>query len=86
MGTTYHQFCPVAKAMELLDERWTMLIVRELVAGSSRFNEVRRGVPRYAGPPLPWPPGWSRIWTGGSALVRSGFHGNAAATPSDAMR
>ena len=46
MGTAYHQFCPVAKAMELLDERWTMLIVRELVSGSTRFNELRRGVPR----------------------------------------
>ncbi|HEX7104683.1 MAG TPA: helix-turn-helix domain-containing protein [Acidothermaceae bacterium] len=48
MGTTYHQFCPVAKAMELLDERWTMLIIRELVSGSSRFNELRRGVPRMS--------------------------------------
>jgi DNA-binding HxlR family transcriptional regulator len=48
MGSTYHQFCPVAKAMELLDERWTMLIVRELVAGSERFNELRRGVPRMS--------------------------------------
>ena len=28
----YGQFCPVAKAMELLDERWTMLIIRELIA------------------------------------------------------
>jgi len=46
MGNTYHQFCPVAKAMELLDERWTMLVVRELVSGSTRFNELRRGVPR----------------------------------------
>ena len=46
MGTAYHQFCPVAKAMELLDERWTMLVVRELVAGSTRFNDLRRGVPR----------------------------------------
>jgi DNA-binding HxlR family transcriptional regulator len=46
MGNSYHQFCPVAKAMELLDERWTMLVVRELVAGSTRFNELRRGVPR----------------------------------------
>jgi DNA-binding HxlR family transcriptional regulator len=46
MGTGYHQFCPVAKAMELLDERWTMLVVRELVSGSTRFNELRRGVPR----------------------------------------
>ena len=32
MGTAYYQFCPVAKAMELLDERWTMLVVRELVS------------------------------------------------------
>lgn len=48
MGTTYHQFCPVAKAMELLDERWTMLVIRELVTGSSRFNELRRGVPRMS--------------------------------------
>src|ERR1043166_1782473 len=45
MGTSYHQFCPVAKAMELLDERWTLLI------GSERFNERRRGVPRMS-PPL----------------------------------
>lgn len=45
MGAAYHQFCPVAKAMELLDERWTLLIVRELVTGSEHFNELRRGVP-----------------------------------------
>src|SRR6478736_6782993 len=45
MGASYHQFCPVAKAMELLDERWTMLIMRELLAGSRRFNELRRGLP-----------------------------------------
>jgi DNA-binding HxlR family transcriptional regulator len=48
MGSSYHQFCPVAKAMELLDERWTLLIVRELVTGSERFNELRRGVPRMS--------------------------------------
>jgi DNA-binding HxlR family transcriptional regulator len=44
----YGQFCPVAKAMELLDERWTMLIVRELLAGSTRFNDLRRGVPKMS--------------------------------------
>lgn len=44
----YGQFCPVAKAMEILDERWTMLIVRELLCGSTRFNELRRGVPRMS--------------------------------------
>jgi DNA-binding HxlR family transcriptional regulator len=48
MGSSYYQFCPVAKAMELLDERWTMLIVRELVTGSQHFNDLRRGVPRMS--------------------------------------
>ncbi|MGI5163228.1 winged helix-turn-helix transcriptional regulator [Spirillospora sp. CA-253888] len=48
MGSSYYQFCPVAKAMELLDERWTLLIVRELLSGSRHFNEVRRGVPRMS--------------------------------------
>src|SRR3954467_6374623 len=48
MGSSYHQFCPVAKAMELLDERWTLLVVRELVSGSEHFNELRRGVPRMS--------------------------------------
>lgn len=48
MGSTYGQFCPVAKAMELLDERWTMLLVRELVAGSEHFNDLRRGLPRMS--------------------------------------
>lgn len=46
--TVYGQFCPVAKAMELLDERWTMLVIRELLCGSRHFNELRRGVPRMS--------------------------------------
>jgi DNA-binding HxlR family transcriptional regulator len=48
MGSSYHQFCPVAKAMELLDERWTLLVIRELVIGSEHFNELRRGLPRMS--------------------------------------
>ena len=48
MGSTYRQFCPVAKAMELLDERWTLLVVRELMVGSEHFNDLRRGVPRMS--------------------------------------
>ncbi|MFI9580618.1 winged helix-turn-helix transcriptional regulator [Streptomyces sp. NPDC052236] len=48
MGSSYRQFCPVAKAMELLDERWTLLIIRELIVGSRHFNELRRGVPRMS--------------------------------------
>lgn len=44
----YGEFCPVAKAMEVLDERWTLLVVRELLLGSSRFNDLRRGNPRMS--------------------------------------
>ena len=46
--SSYGQFCPVAKAMEVLDERWTLLVVRELLAGSTRFNELRRGNPKMS--------------------------------------
>ncbi len=45
---SYGQFCPIAKTMEVLDERWTILIIRELLLGSSHFNELRRGVPRMS--------------------------------------
>jgi len=41
----YGQFCPVAKAAELFCERWTPLIVRDLVLGATRFSELQRGVP-----------------------------------------
>lgn len=44
----YGQFCPIAKTMEVLDERWTVLIIRELLVGSHHFNELRRGVPRMS--------------------------------------
>nr|WP_205741884.1 helix-turn-helix domain-containing protein [Halomonas marinisediminis] len=45
MTRSYHQFCPVAKAAEILAERWTPLVVRELLCGSRHFNDLRRGVP-----------------------------------------
>lgn len=48
MGAPYYQFCPVAKAMELLDERWTMLLLRELLMGTEHFNDLRRGLPRMS--------------------------------------
>jgi DNA-binding HxlR family transcriptional regulator len=41
----YGQYCPVARASELLADRWTPLIVRELLAGIRRFNELGRGLP-----------------------------------------
>ena len=43
---TYGQFCPIAVGAEIFAERWTPLIVRELFAGSSRFNDLQRGLPR----------------------------------------
>lgn len=48
MRQEYGQFCPVALASEVLAERWTFLVVRELLAGARRFNEIRRGVPRLS--------------------------------------
>jgi DNA-binding HxlR family transcriptional regulator len=41
----YGQFCPLAQATQLLCERWTLLVVRELIAGSTRFSELRKGLP-----------------------------------------
>lgn len=41
----YHQYCPVARASEILADRWTPLIVRELLAGSRHFNAIQRGLP-----------------------------------------
>ena len=42
---SYGQFCPVAMAAEVICSRWTALIVREMLCGSTRFNDLRRGVP-----------------------------------------
>ncbi len=45
---SYRQFCPVAMASEILGARWTINLIRELVAGSTRFNDLRRGLPRMS--------------------------------------
>jgi len=42
----YGQFCAVARALEVLGERWTLLIVRELLPGATTFTDIRRGLPR----------------------------------------
>ncbi len=44
----YGQFCPVAMAAEVLCTRWTVPLLRELLAGSRRFNDLRRGLPRMS--------------------------------------
>lgn len=45
---SYKQFCPVAMAAEVLCTRWTMVVLRELLAGTTRFNDLRRGAPRMS--------------------------------------
>jgi DNA-binding HxlR family transcriptional regulator len=48
MTESYAQFCTVARGAEALCERWTPLLVRELLCGSKRFNDLHRGVPRMS--------------------------------------
>lgn len=45
---SYGQFCPIAMAAEIICSRWTALILREMLCGSTRFNDLRRGVPRMS--------------------------------------
>ena len=44
----YGQFCSMARAHEVLGGRWTLLVVREILCGSTRFNDIRRGIPRVS--------------------------------------
>jgi DNA-binding HxlR family transcriptional regulator len=46
--SSYGQFCPVAMGAEIFAERWTPLILRELLLGSRRFNDLHRGLPRIS--------------------------------------
>jgi DNA-binding HxlR family transcriptional regulator len=48
MEKGYGQFCTVARAAQALCERWTPLVIRELLVGSKRFNDLHRGVPRMS--------------------------------------
>lgn len=46
--TSHGQFCSIARALDVLGQRWMLLVVRELHAGSHRFGEIRRGLPRIS--------------------------------------
>ena len=48
MAHQYGQYCPLALAVELLCERWTLLVVSRLIDGCTQFNEIHRGVPRIS--------------------------------------
>lgn len=41
----YGQYCPITRSLEILGDRWTLLIVRDLLVGATRFNELARGLP-----------------------------------------
>lgn len=41
----YNQYCPISKAVEVLGERWTFMVMRELLIGSRKFNDIARGLP-----------------------------------------
>lgn len=45
---SYGQFCPVAKSAEILGDPWSILIIRELLLGSSKFSELQRGLPKIS--------------------------------------
>src|ERR1700756_4789854 len=45
-GRTYGQFCGLARALELVGERWSLLVVRDLILGPKRFTDLREGLPR----------------------------------------
>lgn len=47
-NASYGQFCPLSMAAEIVCTRWTPLVLRELFCGSSRFNDLRRGVPKMS--------------------------------------
>lgn len=44
----YGQYCAVSKAAEVVDQRWTLLVIRELLDGKDRFNDIHRGLPRMS--------------------------------------
>ena len=46
--SSYGQFCPVSMASEILCSRWTVVLLREMLCGSTRFNDLRRGLPRMS--------------------------------------
>jgi DNA-binding HxlR family transcriptional regulator len=71
--TTYGQFCPVAKAADVLGPRWAILIVREMLSGSRRFGDIQRGVPGC--PPATLSKRLKELVAGGVAVRHDGPDG-----------
>ena len=45
---SYHQNCPIARGLDVLGERWTLLILRELIGGARRYGDMRAALPGIA--------------------------------------
>src|SRR4029077_7422143 len=75
--TGYGQFCSVARAHEVLGGRWTLLVVRELLSGSRRFNDIRRGIPRISRTMLS---ARLRLLTGAGVAIRDAAAGGYVLT------
>jgi DNA-binding HxlR family transcriptional regulator/putative sterol carrier protein len=43
--TSYGQYCPISRALDVLGERWSLMIVRDMLVGTTRFNDLARGLP-----------------------------------------
>lgn len=71
--TTYGQFCPVAKAADVLGQRWAILVLREMLSGSRRFGEIQRGVPGC--PPATLSKRLKELVAGGVAVRHDGPDG-----------
>src|SRR2546427_10787986 len=68
----YGQYCPFARAIEIIAQRWTLLIIRELLAGVHPVNDLRPGLPGIPRPPLPrGPPPPPRAGVGGGRAARA---------------
>lgn len=44
-GPTYGQYCPISHALDILGERWSLMILRDMLVGTTRFNDLARGLP-----------------------------------------
>ncbi|HEY6531398.1 MAG TPA: winged helix-turn-helix transcriptional regulator [Acidimicrobiales bacterium] len=45
---SYGQYCPISRALDVVGERWSLLILRDLILGTTRFNDLSRGLPRLS--------------------------------------
>ena len=46
--TRYTDYCPIGTGLEVLGDRWTLLVIREISVGATGFNEIHRGIPRIS--------------------------------------